>query len=174
MVPLDYELVIICTHSVHTTVCICDKVARDVFTCMCNTTPDDNHSSQPHYYHVTIRILFFEDFFYSSMSSADIDRLSVRLQLKQRALQKHFENLADAIIDPDRFASKLYSKGYIDRGSRENITSRTGITRYSKALQLLNVVEAKVKTDRYAFKKFSRILRDVYRPQGDALLTTYR
>ena len=108
------------------------------------------------------------------MSSADIDRLSVRLQLKQRALQKHFENLADAIIDPDRFASKLYSKGYIDRGSRENITSRTGITRYSKALQLLNVVEAKVKTDRYAFKKFSRILRDVYRPQGDALITTYR
>ena len=68
---------------------------------------DDNQSSQLHHYHVTIRIVFFEVFFYCSMSSADIDRLSVRLQLKQRALQMHFENLADAIVDPDQFASKL-------------------------------------------------------------------
>ena len=46
---VDYELVIVCTHyCMH-----CDQVARDVFTC--NTTPDDNQCSQPHYYHVTIR-----------------------------------------------------------------------------------------------------------------------
>lgn len=85
----------------------------------------------------------------------------VGIALKQKALQKHFERLADAITDPDRFASKLYLKGFITRGTMESITSTMGISRYSKALQLLDVVEARVKGDPNAFKKFVRIVKSV-------------
>ena len=96
--------------------------------------------------------------------------------LKQRALQKHFERLADAITEPDRLASKLYSKGFITRGTRESITSTVGVSRFSKALQLLDVVEARVKNDPDAFKKFVRIVKSVHGLQaiGDAVLVSYR
>ena len=99
----------------------------------------------------------------------------IGITLKQKALQKHFEKLADAITDPDRFASKLYSKGFITRGKREAITSTMGISRYSKALQLLDVVEARVRSDPNAFKKFVRILKSVHGMQviGDAVLGSY-
>lgn len=101
---------------------------------------------------------------------------NVGATLKQKALQKHFERLADAITDPDRFASKLYSKGFITRGTRESITSIMGVSRYSKALQLLDVVEASVRSDPNAFKKFVRILKSVHGLQaiGDAVLVSYR
>ena len=50
-----------------------------------------------------------------------------------------------------------------------------GISRYSKALQLLDVVEARVRSDPNAFKKFVRIVKSVHGMQviGDAVLGSY-
>ena len=109
------------------------------------------------------------------MSQSDYDEKSPALNLKAKAFQKHFDKLADSITDPDRFASKLYAKGLIDRTTREDVTTTTGVSSYTRTMRLLNTVEGRVRTDRFAFRKLTRTLCSIQstKPVGEALMASY-
>ena len=109
------------------------------------------------------------------MSQSDYDQKSPALKPKAKAFQKHFAELADSITDPDRLASKLYAKGFIDRTTREDITTTTGVSSYTRTMKLLNAVEGRIRTDRFAFRKLTRVLCSIQstKPVGEALMASY-
>ena len=59
----------------------------------------------------------------------------------------HFDQLVCGAVQPDLLAVKLYSKGLISETVKNDVTATVGVGASSKAITLMNAVEARMKVD---------------------------
>ena len=82
-----------------------------------------------------------------------------KLKKAREAYTKAYDDIVDAITNPDAFASALFSAELISKDNRDAAMNERGATPYNRAVQLASAAETMVRLDTDSFSKFLTELR---------------